>query len=69
MRKLKVPSAVTISILTLITVVFWIIFSVARLLISKPPASISQEVLKPLSVELDKETLEGLQQRIDFSQP
>lgn len=69
MRKLKVPSAVTISILTLIMVVFWIIFSVARLLISKPSPSISQEVLKPLSVELDKETLEGLQQRIDFSQP
>lgn len=64
MDKNKLPSFVTIAMLTLITLVFWIFFSVFRLLTTKPATQVPDEVLEPISPVLDKTALDKLQQRI-----
>lgn len=63
MKKNKAPSIVAIAVLTLITVVFWIFFSVLRLLSTKPAVSVPDEILAPINPTLDTNVLNSLQQR------
>ena len=68
MKKRKAPVIVTIMTLTVITVVFWIIFGVFRLL--KTPTvlkDVPEEIVSPLTPTLDIETLRGLENRLFFS--
>jgi hypothetical protein len=66
MRKLKVPNLVTIAILTVITVVFWIAFGVFRIFSAKSETSVPNEVLIPLDPTLDKDVVDKIGQRIYF---
>lgn len=66
MKKLKVPSSVTIAILTLITIIFWIVFGVIRIIVFKPSPSIPEQILTPLNPTLDKKTVDKIQERIYF---
>lgn len=68
MTKLKVPSYVTILILTTITIVFWIIFSVYQVFTDKPEGKVSDETLENLSPTLDSETVTELESRIYFTE-
>lgn len=67
MKNQKAPNLVTIGILTVITVFFWIIFSVFRLLSTPTKVDVSAEVLAPLTPTLDSQILEGINEKLFFS--
>lgn len=50
-------------ILTTITLVSWVIFSIYQALYKPLPAVVPPEILEPLEPKLDNKTLETLQQR------
>lgn len=68
MKKNKGPSLVVIGILTIITIVFWILFSVLRLLESPQEVKVPANILLPLSPALDVETLNQIQTRTFFTE-
>ncbi|MFZ5932483.1 MAG: hypothetical protein ACOYT7_00115 [Patescibacteria group bacterium] len=68
MKKSKVPSLVTIAILTTITVLFWVGFSVYRIFTDEPEPNVPGEILEPVSPTLDSETIDKIQGRIFFGE-
>lgn len=68
MAKQKTPSLVTIAILTLITVLFWIGFNIYRSLTVEPPEKVPAEILEPISPTLDVEALGKLSARVYFEE-
>ena len=66
-KNIKAPSLVTIATLTVITVVFWIVFSVLRLLEAPTEVRVSREALQALAPALDTETLQNLPNRLYFA--
>ena len=64
MKKNKLPSLVAILILTLITSVMWISFSVYRALTTETPLKISKTILEPLNPSLDEETIGQIESKI-----
>lgn len=64
MRKNKLPPIVTILVLTLIVVVFWIFFSVYRVFSNKPSPTVPEAVLAPIEGRLDTQTIEEIKTRI-----
>jgi len=66
--KKKTPALVNTAILTVITLTLWIGFSIYRILTQEPPLVVSQEVLEPISPELDKEVLKTLSSRTYYSE-
>lgn len=63
MKKPPTPKLVTVAIFTTVTIVFWVFFSVYRILISNPDINIPKEILEPMDTTLDTKTLEGLPNR------
>ena len=63
MKKTKTPSIVTISTLTLITILFWVFFSVYRVFTIKPPDEVPEEILSPIDPALDSNALSNLTKR------
>lgn len=70
MKKNKLPSLITILILTLITAVMWVGLSVYRALSQKPAPAVPEEVSNPLTPTLDSDSLTKIQSRqlLDDSQ-
>jgi hypothetical protein len=68
MKKMKTPSLVTLAILTTITIIFWILFSVFRIFASKPSVSIPPEILEPVTPTLDSESLNKIVQGVYLSE-
>lgn len=68
MKNIKAPSIVTIAILSVITIVFWIIFSVFRLLSTPTDIKVPEEILSPLNPTLDIGTLRSVEGKIFFSE-
>lgn len=66
MKKLKVPSLVTIMVLTVITISFWIVFGVLRIFRTEPSPSIPPEILNPLNSSYDKSVVDKIEKRIYF---
>jgi hypothetical protein len=66
MKKLKVPNIVTIMILTVITISFWIVFSVVRIFRTEPTPSIPPEILNPLNSNYDKTVVDKIEKRTYF---
>lgn len=66
MKKSKIPSLVILLIQIIITITFWIAFSVARIFMAKPETSVPKEILTPVSPSLDKNTLDKINQRLYF---
>ena len=64
MKKAKLPSLVTILILTLITVVVWVTFDVYRLFNKTETPVVPEEVSAPLNPILDKNTINLIESRI-----
>lgn len=69
-KKTKLPNLIAILILTLITVVMWVAFSVYRAVTSTPTATVPVEVTEPISPILDEEAMTQIESRlfIDDSQ-
>ncbi len=70
MKKIKLPNAVAILVLTLITVVMWVSFSIYNAFDKKPSFQVPSEVSKPLTPTLDIETINLIESRdfVDDSQ-
>ena len=64
--KKKLPIQVVLAILTTITVVFWVGFSVYSAFVTDAPDQVSEEILKPLSPELNLQTLAEVEKRLYF---
>lgn len=68
MKKIKTPTTVTTAILTLITIFFWAGFEIYRAITAKPIPVVPPEIINPVDPALDTKTLEGLSQRLFFSE-
>lgn len=64
--KNKLPSFVTILILTLITTLAWISFSVYRAISVKPAPVVPKEISEPLNPTLDSKTIDLLKLKLHF---
>jgi hypothetical protein len=58
MKKTKLPSFVTVLILTLITVIMWVSFEVYRLFVKPVTPSVPESVSAPLTPTLDQATID-----------
>lgn len=61
MKENKLPSIVSILILTLVTAITWIGFSVYRAFVVQPAPSVAKEVIQPLTPTLDTSIIEKIQ--------
>lgn len=70
MKKTKLPSIVSILLLTLITVVMWVTFDVYRLFNKTPDPIVPESVSIPLNPNLDTEIINQIEARtfLDDSQ-
>lgn len=68
MKKLKPPRIVTILVITTVTVVLWVFFTVYRILTSENPVVIEPNLLEKLNPTLDTETLTGLENKLYYDQ-
>ena len=66
MNKNKLPSLVSILILTLITSIAWIGFNIYRALTIKPPEVVPEEISRPLNPKLDMDTLNIINSKLYF---
>ncbi len=60
-KKSKLPNLVSILILTVLTSIMWISFSVYRAVTTKPAANVSQVISEPLTPTLDTETINKIE--------
>jgi hypothetical protein len=68
MKKTKAPKIVTIAILSLATVILWIIFSVIASITKPAELNIPPEITEPINPTLDLTTLQSLSEKIYFSE-
>jgi len=64
MKKDKLPSIIILLILSLITALFWVVFSVYRAFTKPVAIDIPTEVLEPLNPTLDANALSSLDKRL-----
>ncbi len=64
MKGIKAPRPVVIAVLTLLTVVFWIVFGVIRIIVKPEDVNVPDEVIAPLDPTLNTQILDNLDQRI-----
>jgi hypothetical protein len=64
MQKNKLPNIVSILILTLITVIMWVSFSVYRAVTDKPAPTITKTISEPLSPRLDTDTINKIESSV-----
>lgn len=65
--KTKLPNFVTILILTLVTTLAWISFTIYRAVTIKPDPVVPAEISKPLTPTLDQDTINGLKTKLYFN--
>lgn len=68
MRKPKAPRLVTVAIFTTITIVFWVFLSLYRVLTTASAPNIPDEILAPISPNLDTNALKSLPNRVFFEE-
>ncbi|MCJ7805334.1 hypothetical protein MUP46_01690 [Patescibacteria group bacterium] len=67
-KKSRVPSLVTIAVLTAITLVFWVFFTAYRAFTTKPSPSVPEDILQALTPTLDTDSLSKIQSRTFLSE-
>jgi len=68
MKKEKTPNIVSLAILTLITSILWIFFSLYRVFIEKSDTNVPQEILEPLSPTLDEAIISEIEKKVFIEQ-
>jgi hypothetical protein len=68
MKKGKTPTAVTIAILTTITVFIWVFFDVYRILKKTPVIDVEPKLLEPINPVLDQNSLTEITKRKYFDE-
>lgn len=66
MKKTKTPNLVTLAVLTTITVVFWVFFSLYRVFTDEPSYDVPAEILEPVSPTLESSLIDKIESRIFF---
>ena len=66
MKKNKLPSLVTIMILTLITSILWVSLSTYRAFTAKPSESVPKEISDPITLTLDQDVIKKIESGIFF---
>lgn len=64
MKKNRLPSLITILVLTLLTSIIWVSFSVYRAITAKPPESVPSVVSNPLTPTLDTPEINKIESSI-----
>lgn len=64
MKKNNLPNIIVLFILTLITILFWISFSIYRVFTTKPEPQVETKIINPISGNLDSQTLDQIEERI-----
>jgi len=67
MQKTKLPNLITLLVLTLVTVLMWIGFTIFRAITTAPEPSVPQDVSQTLSPALDTVTLNKVKSGLFFS--
>ena len=62
------PSLVALAIMTTITIIVWVGYSVYKVLISKPEPDVPPEILAPIKTNLNTKTLEEIKERVYFEE-
>jgi hypothetical protein len=66
MRNKKLPNLVTLAIMTTVTIISWVAFSVYLALTEKPPPNVPPEILAPVSPEINSNILAEIEERVYF---
>lgn len=66
MQKNKIPSLVSILILTLITAVIWVSFSIYRSITTQAPPPVPENISQPLTPTLDQDAINKVESGILF---
>ena len=64
MKKEKQPKIISLAILTLITSVLWIFFSLYRVFTEKTELKVPEEILTPLSPNLNEKIISEIENRV-----
>jgi hypothetical protein len=64
--KKRLPAQVVLAIMTTITVVVWVGFSVYQEFRNKPEPIVTEDILEPISPELDADTLAKIEEKLYF---
>lgn len=64
--KNRLPSLVTILVLTLVTSLAWIAFSIYRAITVKPAPVVPKDISQPLTPTLDTKTIDELKLKLYF---
>lgn len=65
MKNNKLPSIIVLMILSIITLLFWISFTIYRVFTSKPSPVVPEQISQSLSPILDIDTLNKIENRIN----
>lgn len=68
MRKPNPPKLVTVALTTTITIVFWIFFTLYKVLTTAQEPSVSEKLLEPILPQLDTESLTKINDRVFFEE-
>jgi len=64
MKKTKIPSLVSVLIITLITTVFWVSLNIYRAITVKPALIVEENISRPLVPVLDQKAIQQLKQSV-----
>lgn len=68
MIKTRAPRPVILAALTLVTIVFWIIFGIIRIISKPEDIEVPNEIIAPLNPTLDTATLDTVENRIHLDE-
>lgn len=66
MKKTKTPNLVTLLVLTTLTVIFWVFFSIYRVFTDEPSYDVPAQILEPVSPTLDSSLIDKIEGRLFF---
>lgn len=64
MKNKKLPSLIILMILTVITVLFWISFTIYQVFTNEPSSIVPEEIILQLDPKLDVNTIKKMSDRI-----
>ena len=68
MDKRKLPTFIVLMILTLITILFWISFSIYQVFTNNGPVVVPEEIIRPIDASLDLQTVATMKDKIYIEQ-
>lgn len=60
----KLPNVINLMILTLVTLLIWLSFTVIRSFTKEPAAVVPTEIVLPINPKLDTQTIDQMESRI-----